>query len=561
MLVGIDVGGTYTDAVLIDQGRAIRQVKVASLHNQVLKSILNALDEILHGISPQQIERVAFSTTLVTNAIVQGTMERAGLFIMPGPGADWQGRLAGEPMVLSGVVDHRGRVRQDTSEQEVRQASRRMEQTKVFAVSGKFAVRNPAQEKRVADWIAEEREPLYVACGSEVSGNLNFIRRTNSAYYNAAVWPRFQEFADAAASALHARGIQAPLLILKADGGTLPLAKARELPVESIFTGPAASALGVMALCPPGVPAVSLDIGGTTTDIALWRGGAPLMDAKGAAVGKYLTAVRTFRLRSIGLGGDSWLRREDGELRIGPERQGPAMALGGPEPTLTDALIVAGRIDFGDRFLAEAAMQRLIFPGKSLHETARMIVDQATEFLAAAVREMLAVEAAKPVYKVEDIVRPDILQPELLIGVGGGAAGLVPLIAGKLKIAWQVPALAMVANALGAALARPTLHITLRADTAVGEYTVPELGLRRPLSERRLSLQQAAELAASHLRQTADAAGIGAEAMEMTFAEEFNLVRGFSTVGKIMQVGVQIKPGIVAGLAGMAGTGGASHEN
>ena len=297
MLVGIDVGGTYTDAVLIDQGRAIRQVKVASLHNQVLKSILNALDEILHGISPQQIERVAFSTTLVTNAIVQGTMERAGLFIMPGPGADWQGRLAGEPMVLSGVVDHRGRVRQDTSEQEVRQASRRMEQTKVFAVSGKFAVRNPAQEKRVADWIAEEREPRYIACGSEVSGNLNFIRRTNSAYYNAAVWPRFQEFADAAAAALHARGIQAPLLILKADGGTLPLAKARELPVESIFTGPAASALGVMALCPPGVPAVSLDIGGTTTDIALWRGGAPLMDAKGAAVGKYLTAVRTFRLR------------------------------------------------------------------------------------------------------------------------------------------------------------------------------------------------------------------------------------------------------------------------
>ena len=135
------------------------------------------------------------------------------------------------------------------------------------------------------------------------------------------------------------------------------------------------------------------------------------------------------------------------------------------------------------------------------------------------------------------------------------------LIAGKLKIAWQVPALAMVANALGAALARPTLHITLRADTAVGEYTVPELGLRRPLSERRLSLQQAAELAASHLRQTADAAGIGAEAMEMTFAEEFNLVRGFSTVGKIMQVGVQIKPGIVAGLAGMAGTGGEFHEN
>ena len=337
----------------------------------------------------------------------------------------------------------------------------------------------------------------------------------------------------------------------------MPLATARELPVESIFTGPAASALGVMGLCPPAKPAVSLDIGGTTTDIALWKGGAPLMDAKGAAIDGYLTAVRTFRLQSIGLGGDSWLRREAGKLLIGPERKGPAMALGGAEPTVTDALIVAGLCDFGDRKLAEAAMQRLLFPGKSSLETARAIVDQAAEIVAAAVREMLAVEAATPVYKVEDIVRPELLRPELLIGVGGGAAGLTPLIAEKLKIPWQVPALAMVANALGAALARPTLHISLRADTAAGEYTVPELGLRLPLTDRRYSIQQAGKQAALHLQEMAAAAGITADEIETTFAEEFNLVRGFSTVGKIVHVGAQIKPGIIAGLVDTAATGGA----
>ena len=557
MLVGIDVGGTYTDAVLLDAGKVIRQIKVASEHGQVLASILTALDEILQGVETQRIERVALSTTLVTNAIVQGKLDPVGLFIMPGPGADWQGRLAADPVALSGYVDHRGRERQEIVVDEVKQACKKLAGVKLFAVSGKFAVRNPAQEQKVAGVLAAAMQPLHIACGAAVSGNLNFIRRTNSAYYNAAVWQRFQDFADAAAAALAERGVQAPILILKADGGTLPLAKARELPVESIFTGPAASVLGVMGLCPPAKPAVSLDIGGTTTDIALWKGGAPLMDAKGAAIDGYLTAVRTFRLQSIGLGGDSWLRREAGKLLIGPERKGSAMALGGAEPTVTDALIVAGLCDFGDLALAEAAMQRVLFPGKSSLETARAIVDQAAEVVATAVREMLAIEAATPVYKVEDIVRPELLRPELLIGVGGGAAGLTPLIAEKLKLAWQVPPLAMVANALGAALARPTLHISLRADTAAGEYTVPELGLRLPLTDRRYSIQQAGKQAALHLQEMAAAAGITADEIETTFAEEFNLVRGFSTVGKIVHVGVQIKPGIIAGLVDAAATGGA----
>ena len=558
MLVGIDVGGTYTDAVLLDDAKVVRQIKVASEHGQVLASILTALDEVLQGVETQRIERVALSTTLVTNTIVQGKLDPVGLFIIPGPGADWRGRLAAEPVVLSGYVDHRGRERQELERGEVKQACSRLTETKLFAVSGKFSVRNPAQEQKVAAILAAEMQPLHIACGAKVSGSLNFIRRTNSAYYNAAVWPRFSDFADAVSDAMAARGIQAPILILKADGGTLPLAKARELPVESIFTGPAASVLGVMGLCPPAKSAVSLDIGGTTTDIALWKSGAPVMDAKGAAIDGYLTAVRTFRLQSIGLGGDSWLRRDGDRLLIGPERKGPAVALGGLEPTVTDALIVAGLSDYGDRGLAEAAIQRLVFPGKSLRETAQVICDQAAEIVAAAVRDMLAVEAAAPVYKVEDIVRPELLRPELLIGVGGGAAGLTPLIAEKLELAWQVPPLAMVANALGAALARPTLHISLRADTAAGEYTVPELGLCVPLTDRRYSIQQAGKQAALHLQQMAVAAGMTADEIETTFAEEFNLVRGFSTVGKIIHVGVQIKPGIIASLtysaAGGAGT-------
>jgi len=549
MLIGIDVGGTFTDAVLIAGGKVAVQVKVPTDGCDLLATVLKALDELLQGVAVSDVERVALSTTLVTNAIVQGQVEPVGLFIMPGPGADWKGRVPGDPLVLSGYVDHRGRVRQKAGLDELAEACRNMPEQKIFAVSGKFSVRNPELENEVAQSLGRQMKPLNITCGASVSGSLNFIRRTNSAYYNAAVWKRFQDFAGDVELALTRRRILAPIYILKADGGTIPLATAKNLPVESIFTGPAASVLGVMALCRPESSAVSLDIGGTTTDIAFWKSGAPLFDAKGASIDGYNTAVRTFRLRSIGLGGDSWVRRDSGALEIGPERKGPAMALGGPVPTVTDALVVAKLCQIGDPAKAEAAISLLSFPGKSIQETAAEIINQSAELIRTAVDKMLAEEAASPVYRVADIVQPDRFEPELLIGVGGGARGLAPVVAQLMNLRWQVPEYAMVANACGAALARPTLDITLRADTAAQEYAVPELGLRRKLTDRRCTLEQVRQLAGEHLQERATIAGIAVPDIETTFEEEFNLIRGYSTVGKIFSVGVQIKPGILVDLS------------
>ena len=545
MLLGIDVGGTFTDAVLVENGAIIRQAKVPTDSGRILESILAALDESLHGIEPCQVERVALSTTLVTNSIVEGKTDKVGLVMMPGPGADWHGRVPGEPIVLGGYVDHRGRVRQDPDIATLRKVCQNMMHTDLFAVSGKFSVRNPDTEQQVARCISQEVQPLHVTCGAAVSGGLNFIRRTNSAYYNAAVWKRFRDFADGAEAALKARGIQAPVFILKADGGTLPLAKAREHPVESIFTGPAASVLGVMALCLPQVPAVSLDIGGTTTDIALWNNGAPLFDAKGAAIAGYLTAVRAFRLKSVGIGGDSWVRREAGKIAVGPHRKGRAMALGGPEPTVTDALIVTGALDAGNPVLAAEAIRRVSFPGESVEETAQEILETAGVAIRNAIVALLETEAATPVYRVEDIVRASVFEPKILVGVGGAAGGLIPIVAAKMGMDWHVPRHATVANAAGAALARPTFDITLRADTSLGEYTVPELGLRRQISSRGFSMQQARQAAAAHLAEVALSAGISAVETETIHEEEFNLVRGFNTVGRIITIRSQVKPGVI----------------
>ena len=388
MLLGIDVGGTYTDAVLVEDGRLVRQSKTLTESGLVLQSILTALDSLLTGISPGTVTRVALSTTLVTNAIVQGNIDPVGLFILPGPGADWRGRIPGEPIMLAGTVDHRGRVRQETDLEVVRQSCRNRKGLELYAVSGNKTVRNASEENRVAGEIQNETHPLHVTCGAAVCGRLNFVRRTNSAYFNAAVWKRFKDFADGAEEAMGRRGIAAPIFILKADGGTLPLATARRLPVESIFTGPAASVLGVMALCLPQVPAVSIDIGGTTTDIALWKNGAPLADVHGAQIAGFLTAVRTFRLRSIGLGGDSWVRRESGSLVIGPQRLGAAMAVGGPAPTVTDALVVAGLCSLGERGLAEEGIRQVSLPGNSLTATALEIVEQAGAAICEAIKEI-----------------------------------------------------------------------------------------------------------------------------------------------------------------------------
>ena len=469
---------------------------------------------------------------------------------------DVTGLLPGEMYCLSGYIDHRGREISAPSALEVEDACQYFADCQVFVISGKFAVRNPAHEHTVAKWIKEQAKPQQITLASEVAGTLNFLRRTNSAYYNAAVWRHFGSFAWSVEEALRQRCITAPVYVLKADGGTLPLAVAKEHPVEAIFTGPAASVLGIMAINAEAVSAVSLDIGGTTTDIALWKNGVPLFAQRGAKICGYHTAVRSFWLKSVGIGGDSFVRWEAGELKIGPMRRGPAMAVGGPEPTVSDAMVVAGVSTFGDRSQAQEAMRRIAAPGQSMLEAADIVLAAAADIIYQATQEMLDEQAAEPVYRVEDIIHCERFLPELLIGVGGAAEGLASHVSARFGIPCKVPVGGMVANAIGAAVARPTVDITLRADTAQGYYTVAELGLKQSLPPKSFGLVEARALAAAHLGERAVYAGIGVAAVETVYEEEFNLVRGFNTIGKIITCRLQIKPGVLMPVTSTASTEG-----
>jgi N-methylhydantoinase A/oxoprolinase/acetone carboxylase beta subunit len=545
MFLGLDVGGTFTDGVVITAGKMVSKVKTPTTHENLLSCILTVVDKVVEEIGSKTFERIALSTTIVTNALIEGNIDQVGLCIMPGPGMNSKEALPIEPYILSGYIDHRGREAAQPRQEEVMAVCRHFSACDVFAVSGKFAVRNPSHELAVAEWLKQEANPVHTSIGAEVSGSLNFLRRTNSAYYNGAVWRRFNNFATAVEEALTDRGIHGPVYVLKADGGTLPLAVARKYPVEAIFTGPAASVLGIMAMDSTTIPGISLDIGGTTTDIALWQHGVPLFAQQGARVAGYATAVRAFRLKSVGIGGDSFVRLENSEIKVGPMRLGSAMAIGGPKPTVTDAMVVAGVIDFGTRQLAVEAMRQIALAKQSPEEVASLVLDKAVTCICQSIASMLTEQAAEPVYRVEDIVHGTGFTVERIIGVGGAAAGLVPLVAKKMSVAYELPCDGMVANAVGAAVSRPTLDITLRADTAEGYYTVAELGIKNRLPSMRFSLRDAHQLAEKHLAQLAKDSGILLGETEMIQSEEFNVIRGFSTVGKIMTCRFQVKPGVL----------------
>lgn len=542
MLLGIDVGGTFTDAVLLDGDAVVSQAKVPTNHEDVLQCVLAALDKVLPRSDEdvRALERVVISSTIVTNALTENKLEPVFLGVITGPGMNVSGRFPVEPYCFSGYVDHRGKI---TAQIDWRRHQELLAKkgSGVCAISGKFAVREPQLEYTLKHELGKSGyQKIFL--GSELSGELNFVRRTNSAYFAAAVYKLFRKFREKIGLALKERGVSAPVHILKADGGTLPLDVALEQPVEAVFTGPAASVLGIEALSAPEVNSISLDVGGTTTDIAFWQDGMPLMAKRGASVNGYPTAVRSFHMRSIGIGGDSRIHKhEDGTYTVGPEREGRAAALGGAAPTLSDALIVGGFVKFGDAYKSRDALAA--FGGEPAEEAEKIVADAVAQ-IRRTIEEMLAEWAKQPVYTVDDVIRGTEFVPEQLIGVGGGSLGLVKAVGAAMQLPVDIPQGAMVANAIGAAVARPTLSAGLRADTTDGFYIIPESGRRERLP-RGFNKEKAMDAVSAWLRQQTQEWLLPDQETELISYEHFKTVHGYYDTGDIYSLRMQLKPGIL----------------
>ncbi|KKH97116.1 hypothetical protein EO95_02695, partial [Methanosarcina sp. 1.H.T.1A.1] len=297
----------------------------------------------------------------------------------------------------------------------------------------------------------------------------------------------------------------------------------------------------------------------TTTDLALILSGKPLIASKGAKLGNFLTHVRAFAVRSIAVGGDSTVRvREtDTGLRlvtIGPERAGPAYCMGGEEPTPTDALRVLGLVDVGDPERAKEAVASVASSfGKSVTETASLIVDTTAGMIEKAVREMFLEWEQEPAYRIWEVLQKKKERPENVVGIGGGARGLISVVAEKLNAKPITPEYSEVGNAIGAAVARPTLTLNLRIDTQQKVYSVAEEGEIVNLNStdignfNKMRSEEAEALATKLLRERAKRFGISeyADEAEIANSEVFNVVEGWFTAGRLFDVSMQIPAGLI----------------
>ena len=565
MLLGLDVGGTFTDAVIIDGHRVVATAKRRTTKDNLMNGIGEALDAVLEGYDTSNIEQVTLSTTVVTNTIVEEKEQVVDLYVVTGPGRNVDDIFPVKPIYLQGYTDHRGIVVERTPADAVRGIANMVQTrsgTDLAAVSAKFGVRNPQEELS----ITEELKNIYhaISNGSLLSGSLNFPRRTISAYFNSAVTPVFTVFKKNVEDALSARNIVAPLHILKADGGSLPVEHMVSQPVETAFTGPAATVLGLSALGVIGNQhTVALDIGGTTTDISLWKHGRPLMTKNGVSIREYPSAVRSFAVTSVGIGGESVVRLKNGNLTVGPERVGPSVALGGVEPTLGDALIVLGHANYGDFNLASRALQDLadaiqaalqsnnintsnnqLTLIKTASDVAKLILQNALETIQRGVDEVITVENKCPIYVVADIVNPDIFVPEHIVVVGGTAPSLGASIGEYMDLPITIPENAAVANAIGAALALSTIELTVHVDTKRRLLVIPELGIKQQNCTLKRA-EQVVERVKEALSEEALRLGLDtAQEIEIISIEDFPVVEGWQSMERLITVKVQLAAGV-----------------
>ena len=565
MLLGLDVGGTFTDAVIIDGHRVVATAKRRTTKDNLMHGIGEALDAVLEDYDTSNIEQVTLSTTVVTNTIVEEKEQVVDLYVVTGPGRNVDDIFPVKPIYLQGYTDHRGIVVERAPADAIRGIANMVQArsgTDLAAVSAKFGVRNPQEELS----ITEELKKTYhtISNGSLLSGSLNFPRRTISAYFNSAVTPVFTVFKKNVEDALSARNIVAPLHILKADGGSLPIEHMVSRPVETAFTGPAATVLGLSALGVIGNQhTVALDIGGTTTDISLWKHGRPLMTKNGVSIREYPSAVRSFAVTSVGIGGESVVRLKNGNLTVGPERVGPSVALGGVEPTLGDALIVLGHANYGDFNLASRALQDLadaiqatlrpnnvnttnnqLAHSKTASDVARLIVQNALETIQGGVDEVVEAENKRPVYVVADIVNPDVFVPEHIVIVGGTALSLGPNIGEYMDLPITIPENAAVANAIGAALALSTIELTIHVDTKRRLLVIPELGIKQQNCTLKRA-EQVVERAKEALSGEALRLGLDtAQEIEVISIEDFPVVEGWQSMERLITVKVQLVAGV-----------------
>lgn len=335
--LGIDAGGTYTDAVIVRDSdrKIIDSNKALTTYPDVITGIENAID----GLDPaglKHIKLVSVSTTLATNTVLEGTGAPVGLILVGEHGVDKE-LPTKHALFAKGGHDHNG---EETTALELdtilKFAEKAKDDVAAFAVSSHFSIRNPEHELRIKESI-EKHTGLPVVCGHDLSQDIGAYERAVTAFLNAQLIPIASHFIQSIAQDIKRRGIEARMVMLKCDGSIVGIKAALEKPIESIFSGPAASLVGASYLSDLETCFV-IDVGGTSTDVSLITDGIPELTDSGAVVGGWQTRVRAIRMETSAMGGDSHVWIRDMQVFVGPRRVIPLCLAAVKYPGFLDKL-------------------------------------------------------------------------------------------------------------------------------------------------------------------------------------------------------------------------------
>lgn len=345
-ILGIDTGGTFTDGVLFDGNnkRIIKAAKTATTHDDLMQCIISIVEK-LSVEKPEAIEIVSLSTTLVTNACVEKKGIHSKLVLL-GANDDTvrkYGHEYGMPdyediHFIDCDISMDGDILREPDWDAFRALIEGEENgIQAYAVVQMWGMVNPTLEKK-AKAIINELKEVPVICGYELSSKLNFMKRAVSCYLNSRVTPLFREFLVSVDRAMKAHGINAPMVVVRSDAGVMSSVYAGEKPVETLLSGPAASIWGALSLTDAD-EGIVVDVGGTTSDIAVIENRTVALTELGATVGGYRTATSSVNLTAIGIGGDSDVQMNKyGVLSVGPRRVIPICHMAERYPMIKERL-------------------------------------------------------------------------------------------------------------------------------------------------------------------------------------------------------------------------------
>lgn len=365
LLLGVDTGGTYTDAVLLDAAdrTVVASAKALTTRGDLAIGVSDAIDRISGAFDPSWIRLVSVSTTLATNAVVEGHGSPVLVLLVGFDDAmvtrSGIGSAFGDVIIerIDGGHDHHGDEQRPLDEARVASVlESRGPHVRAVAVASAFAVRNPAHEERIRDAVLESTG-LPVTVSSELSEALHAPRRALTAVLNARLLSRIADLVAAVRESLERVGVDAPVMVAKGDGSLAVADAVAQRPIETILSGPAASMVGAGVLSGE-TDFIFSDIGGTTTDVGQSIGGRPRLAPEGARVGGWRTMVRAIDVRTTGLGGDSEVNTDRADVTVGPRRLVPISLLGHYSRHIVELL----RLELADPPPRELAARYVVLP-------------------------------------------------------------------------------------------------------------------------------------------------------------------------------------------------------